>query len=155
MTKNADRNEEIWRKRTEQNRTFDSLGKEYGLTRERIRQIVKSVDRKHAHKIAQESSLRWRFVDEFFPLVSNRSQTAMSLIGIFNALLYHGFATSDRYTQSPKSFLEWFMACDIGNFIDVKNLGPERITICIKIQDQIKNTPSLKDKLLDGCKTIY
>ena len=53
--KNTARNEEVYHKRVVEKRTLQSVADEYGITRERVRQIVAKIDRKALWEAARAS----------------------------------------------------------------------------------------------------
>jgi DNA-directed RNA polymerase alpha subunit len=53
--KNTARNEEVYHKRVVEKRTLQSVADEYGITRERVRQIVSKLDKKALWEAARAS----------------------------------------------------------------------------------------------------
>jgi len=53
--KNTARNEEVYHKRVVEKRTLQSVADEYGITRERVRQIVAKIDKKALWEAARAS----------------------------------------------------------------------------------------------------
>lgn len=146
------RNEEIWRKRTEEGWTLRALAKMYGLSPERIRQIVITAERIYNPLSQRGQTLRDHFIREFSPMVEDRGQCAMSIKGIFNALM-RGRPREIRDGQ-PKDFIDWFVQCTDEDFACIRGLGVERIAIIKDIQKTIKSTDGIREGLLDGCKKI-
>ena len=143
----SDRNHDIWEKWMQEKKSFKSLAGEYGLSAQRIREIVL----KENQKFGTARTLRERFAREFAPFTAGMAQSAMSLNRMFNALMR---AAPREALTSPKTFLEWFMEQVPTDFMDFGNLGPARISVLLKIQKQIQNTDGLKEKLLDNCEKI-
>ncbi len=146
------RNEEIWRKRTEEGWTLRELAKMYGLSPERIRQIVITANRIYNPLNQRGQTLRDHFIREFSPMVEDRGQCAMSIKGIFNVLMRG--RPSEISDWQPKDFLDWFVHCTDEDFACIRGLGVERIAIVKDIQKAMQSTDGLREKLLNGCTKI-
>lgn len=149
---NWDRNEEIWRRRTYDGLTLRELAKEYGISPERVRQIVFNADRIYNPDSYYGPTLRDHFIREFSPMVEDRGQCVMSIKGIFNALM-RGRPREIRDGQ-PKDFLDWFVQCTDEDFACIRGLGVERIAIIKDIQKAVQSTDGIRERLLDNCKKV-
>ena len=143
---------EIWRKKTEEGMTLRALAEEYGVSAERIRQIVIKMDRIYNPDSKTGSTLRDRFMDEFKYLVEGRGQTSMSIQGIFNAVLRRLPIPSRLY--DPEEFLNSFMECSEADFLEMRGIGVERVVVLLDIQKAIQSTDGLRERLLNGCERI-
>lgn len=92
-------------------------------------------------------SLRRRFSIEFDDLVKYKCNS-LSVKGLFDKLMRS--APSDAKTN-PEAFLSWFVDLTILDLIDIQNLGPKGVRNALDIQKMIRYSPSLREKLLDGC----
>ena len=96
-------------------------------------------------------SLRERFIREFTPIVEGMAMTSMSIKGIFNALQR---AADTDTNLDPRLFMNWFMSRSRRDFIKMSGFGPARAQVCLDIQNKIRKSRYLREKLLFDCKTV-
>lgn len=138
------RNLDIWQRKTKKKQSLKSIADEYGLSVERVRQIVAAESKTRA-----SASLRDRFMWEFGPLTAGMQQSSMSIKGLFNGLM----RMAPAYAKSnPEDFLEWFLDRDILDFAEAKGFGPIRAGILMDIQDKIRSTKGLREALVYECR---
>lgn len=92
-------------------------------------------------------SLRRRFIIEFEGK-TKYSCNSLAVKGLFNKLMRKA---PDYVKHTPSEFLSWFMGMTVSDFIDVPQMGPKSIRNALDIQRWIRETPGLKEKLLNGC----
>ena len=97
-------------------------------------------------------TLRERFVEEFSNLVAERDPRKMGIKAIFNALM-RGYPGRTNLS-TPKEFMTWFMKLNIGDLIEINGFGVLRIKTVLAIQEKIKTTDGMEEKLLEGCSKI-
>lgn len=96
-------------------------------------------------------SLRKRFDIEFEDVLKYKN-SVFNVRKLFNCLLR---AAPKDAVQTPEGFLDWFLSKDVGDMIEINNMGPKSIVNAQNIQRNIRDTPGMKQHLLRNCTDLY